>query len=184
MKDKGNKKRVLKVVFVVLLVFFIAAAGGLIWFASDKVSEPYTYVTKQKRTLSESTFYSNEVVRFPSSANVTKPNSSSGIIKVGIDPGTTALNFGRVFPDMPVRKYLELKNSEKQSVKVCVRKYGSIAPYLNTSTDSFILEPGQQRSVMVSFTGKELGSFSGEVDVYIRKLKYPQLTFLLEWVGC
>ncbi len=176
-----NKKKGVLVLFFVLI---LSVLGFFYLLHSDTVPEPVTYAGRQKRETVKTSFFVNEVVRFPSSANVTKPDSSEKIIKVGVDPGTTALNFGRVFPDMPVRKYIELKNSEKYKVRVCVRKYGSISPYLNSSLDSFILEPGEEKSVMVSFVGKDLGHFGGEVDVVIRRLRYNEMAPLIYWVGC
>ncbi|OYT55092.1 MAG: hypothetical protein B6U72_00380 [Candidatus Altiarchaeales archaeon ex4484_2] len=177
----NKKKGVLMVLFFVLI---ISVLGFFYLLHSDKVPEPVTYVTKQKREIIKTTFFVNEVVRLPTSANITQPNSSSGLIRVGIDSSTDALNFGRVFPDMPVRKYIELENSEGYDVRVCVRRYGSISPYLNSSVDSFILESGEGRDVMVSFVGKKLGHFEGEVDIVIRKMRYKELVPLLYWMGC
>ncbi|MEA1924394.1 MAG: hypothetical protein U9M95_00835 [Candidatus Altiarchaeota archaeon] len=184
MNSDNKKKRVFKGLFVFFMISIVVLAGLFYLIHSDTVPEPVTPVSKQKREIIDTSFFVNEVVRIPTSANVIKPDPSSGIIKVGIDPGTDALNFGRVFTDMPVRKYVELENSEGYTVRVCIRKYGSILPYLNSSVDSFILESGEGRDVMVSFVGKKLGYFEGEVDVIIRKPRYKELAPLLYWVGC
>ena len=184
MNSDNKKKRIFKGLVIIFMISIVVLVGLFYLIYSDTVPEPATLISEQRREIITTSFFVNEVVRIPTSANVTKPDSSSGIIKVGIDPGTDALNFGRVFADMPVRKYLELENKEGYNVRVCTRKYGHISPYLNSSVDSFILESGEERDVMVSFVGKELGHYEGEVDIVIRKPKYKEMAPLLYWVGC
>ncbi len=179
-----RQKRVLKIVGIVVISLLIISLGLVYWIISDHISEPKIYVNKEKRSLTKSTFFIRDIVRFPAKANVTPSNASDKILRVGIDSGTDILNFGRIYANMPVRKFVDIRNNEDRDVKICIKKYGSIAPYINSSADSFIMKSNEYRKIQISFTGKEIGYYEGEVDVIIKKPRYKIITPLLNWVGC
>ncbi len=188
MKLTEEQKRAFRIAGILLGIFSLVfiVSSGLVYFLiiKDNVPEPDSLARKYSRKLTNTTFFSRDIVRFPSSANVTPANRSDKVLKVGVDPSTGSLNFGRMYVDMPIRKFIDVGNHEDIDVKICVMKYGQIAKYINASRDSFVIKPGEQRKIQISFVSDEIGYFEGEVDIVIKKPRYKELIPLLYWVEC
>ncbi len=105
-----------------------------------------------------------ERVRYPTRATVESPESDV----VGFDISDEHLNFGEVPAGGGGSRSLNIRNSENRAIKIKLEAYGNISSFISFDMNNFILQPGQEVKVEVSFDTEETtekGEYTGEIDI-------------------
>ncbi len=125
---------------------------------------PKEIVTASIVERSEGLFLRFEKVRYPSYAIVS--NSDSDV--VGFDISNDSINFGLAPAGGGGSRFLNIGNSESGVVKIKLSAYGNISQFITFKSNNFILEPGQNTQVEVSFNTEattQEGDYVGEIDI-------------------
>jgi hypothetical protein len=117
--------------------------------------------------------FSEEITRYPSKMEVLE-----NLTKIGVSTDVDKIDFGRIAKGMKVRKLINVYNKNPFKVKVYIKPYGNISYVINT-TENFILNSFEGRNVTIEAIGKEVGNFSGEISVIVRKPKFDWLIWIL-----
>lgn len=165
----------------VTIILSILAVLGTIFL--NETPEPGEYVQKITREHTEDFFFEKDIVRHPARGNITYLRVENQTVKVAVSADSHELNFGAILENMTVRKFLNLRNKDV-NVKICVISYGSIKHFINTGNNNFIMKTNESAEIMIEFGGDKIGSYTGEVDVIIKKPKYGLLDSLLPFVAC
>lgn len=120
--------------------------------------------------------FKRETTKYPARIFVTEHLEKLG---VSIDPHE--LHFGRVAPNMSVRKRLNVHNGYDLPVKVNLVARGNISAMLSFEPRDFILQPNQSQEVEVKAVARTVGNYTGEVHVVVNLPKYGWLTSFLSW---
>jgi hypothetical protein len=159
----------------------ILAVSGFILLSEN--TAPEEYVQKITRESREDFFFKKDIIRHPARANITYPQLENQTIKVGVSADTHELNFGLVIQNMTVRKFLNLRTGDV-NVKVCVVPYGSIKQFIEIEQNDFVMKTNESKQIMVEFSGDRVGSYTGEIDVIVKKPKHDFLEPLLLVIPC
>ncbi len=177
---KMNRKTTLLVVFV-LMIFIVGTLG---FICLEETPEPENFVKNKSLEHDEGIFFVKDIVRYPAKGNVTPLMRENRSIRLGIAAETYELNFGSIPQNLTVRKLINLRNNEDVPVKVCVLCYGGIKPLITVDKNNLILKKDEAKEIEIRFNATNIGSYTGEVDVVIKKPKYDPLAYLLPWVRC
>lgn len=145
---------------------------------------PENFVNEESVDHSPGFFMINDIIRYPAKANVT-PLDISKNITVGVAAQTSELNFGNVPQNITIRKFISLRNNEKTPVRICVLGRGDIAPHIQlTQGDDFVIQGNRARDMEMTFNSTDIGSYSGEVDIIVRKPRYGLIGYFMDLVRC
>lgn len=164
MRIKLRKKHILLISSVILIFL------SLIFFIQTSKRIP---VSKLEFETRDFWIFSEEITRYPSKIEVLE-----NLTKIGVSTDIDKIDFGRIAMGMKVRKVINVYNKNPFKVKVHIKPYGNISHVINT-TNSFILNSFEGKNVSIEATGKEVGSFSGEISVIVRKPKFDWLIWIL-----
>ncbi|UCD07201.1 MAG: hypothetical protein JSW41_05245 [Candidatus Aenigmatarchaeota archaeon] len=124
---------------------------------------PKGIVTASVVEKSEGILLRYERIRYPSMAIV----SGSGT-DVGFDIGDEHLNFGLIPVGGGGKRFLNIENQESRTINIKLNAYGNISEFVSFNMNNFILQPGENVEVEVSFDTDDMteeGEYSGEIDV-------------------
>jgi hypothetical protein len=93
---------------------------------------------------------------------------SENMSRVGISVDPNILQFGILPKNITTQKILYITNGNKVPVKVNLKVYGTISPFVKFNKNNFILSPNQNISVNVKGGGNIVGKYDGEVQVIIK----------------
>jgi len=167
----------------VIFLFVLAIFGFLGLILLGETPEPKEYVRKISREHTEDFLFEKDTDRIPARGNITYLGIENNTVKVGVSADPHELNFGVVPQNMSIRKFINLRNRDI-NVKVCVISYGSVKQFIEIKQNNFIMKTNESKKVMIEFSGDEIGSYNGEIDVIIKKPKYGFLEPLLPFVSC
>lgn len=173
MKDlRRNMLIRLGIVVILTLIVF----SSLMIF-TDKLPEIEGPVENMTFRRHETFFYDYEVFMFHSDATATQVVPDMKRIPVGVVTDTWNLDFGSVPEGSSSTRTMDLANIGTTKAKVMFRAYGTIEPYVSFDKDNFILEPGEETSVKISFKPSmgDAGYYEGGID---RIVKVPRYGFL------
>jgi len=178
-------KRILLILECALLFIVLVVALVAVGVSSEKYKVPEDFVDRASEDQSSGFFMDNKIVRYPTSANVSLLNLSDKNIKIGVAPQTYEINFGNVPQNITVRKFIKLNNTYNADAKVCFIARGSIGPLIKTPEGKeLVLLAHQDREVEIDFNSTEMGLYSGEMDIVIRKPRYDFVTYFMSSIGC
>ena len=187
MEKNKNRKRAFKVLLILILFLIILIFSSIILYLYyfEKNRTPERIVDKLKFEREEGNLFIKEVVRYPAMGNVTSFVSENNTIKLGVTTQTDELNFGVVPENLTVRKFINLKNNKKGSVKICIISYGNIKDFIKVKDgNDIILKGNETKEVEILFNATKIGNYKGEIDVIIRKPKYWVLEKFLGFIRC
>ena len=151
-----------KVLFGLFFIFSLLLS--LFLFKFEIV--PTSNLTQVKFEKASDLFYDYEIFRYPVRAKVLK-----GVLDVGINADPNILDFGELPLGSKGKKSIWLNNSEKE-VKVEIKVFGEVRPFLKMSENSFELKSKESKLIKVEFYALKEGNFTGELDILIKKPKY------------
>jgi len=166
---------IIPIIVIVLVVFFLLYNRPFV---------PEEFVTNRTVERSEKTFFIHETIRYPAKIRVTEFESNLSDIKVGIAGETWQLNFGYVPIGMKQRKFFDMANPKETDIKVRINSYGNISPMIEFEKNNFILHKDEMMKVGViiePLKTTQPGNYTGEIDIFIVKPKYPFLSNYLKW---
>lgn len=159
-----------------LVAIGILAISVLVPVISSRQGPPTNFVQEKKFELSKGYFYRTEITRLPATFEVSTNKS-----RIGISVEPFLLEFGVMPKNITSKKIVDLKNSRESPVKVKLKSYGNISPFLQFRND-FTLDSNQNKSVRIKASGNKLGKYKGEVQVIIKIPKNRWAKWLLPLV--
>jgi len=118
--------------------------------------------------------FTEEITRYPIKLNVVPLEKG----KLGISTETSILNLGEVPKGFVVRKSIKLKNEKKIPACVKVEVYGNVSAFIEVNPTSFVFK-NETRTIEIIAKSEELGNYTGELEIKIRKIKYAWLSGLV-----
>jgi|GEM_PF-3830424 hypothetical protein len=152
-----------KILFGLFSIFFLL----LLLFLFKFEIAPTSNLTQIKIEKASDLFYDYEIFRYPVRARVLK-----GVFDIGINANPNTLDFGELPLGSKGKKFIWLNNSEKE-VKVEIKIFGEINPFLKIDEKSFELKSKESKLIQIEFYALKEGNFTGELDILIKKPKYP-----------
>jgi len=159
-------KKIIIILLLVLISFslldFISRNSRLDLKPSANLSENVSSF-EQKENL----FFRYEIIRYPSSINVTDFNPNETKTYVGMSGDRTNFNFGFIPRSSSSRKSLNLTNNQVKSYQMKFFVFGNISELVKLGR-SLVLKPGENVEVPVraqTNLGTPIGIYTGEVDV-------------------
>lgn len=159
--------------FILILLIFSAL---LILFSNLQEPQiPTEFVDNRTVDAYSNLIYSYDIIRYPSSAEITPLGSLNGSIILGFVTDNWNLNFGGVPANGSyVTRTINLHNSEDNDVIVRMKSYGNITPMIEFERNDFVLKSAESTTVNVVFNSGvfDIGDYSGEIDIIIEKHIY------------
>lgn len=171
-------------------VILVVVLGSLILFLlsyiMNYVPRPTDFTSEIDFNMFSNFFYKYEVVRYPSGIGVIHAEQGQERLGIGVVTDPWNLKFGVVPEGGSSSRFMELVNLGDKRVKIIFRSYGNISKYLGFSMNNFILNPGDNVTVKVTFGPTPttangvggsgvVGNYTGEID---RIVKIPKYGFL------
>ncbi len=178
-----EKKNLLFAAGIILLLGLVMVSIFLGVY-TETCQIPENFVEEESLEHSEGFFIMNDIIRYPTKVNVTSLNLSDRLITVGVAAQTYELNFGNVPQNITVRKFINLRNNEDIPVRICILKRGDVSPFIHISQDNLILQSNETGEIEIKFNSTEVRTYSGEIDITVRKPKYPLLKYFMSLVRC
>jgi hypothetical protein len=157
-------------------VVLILATSILLPIISSYQRPPNQIVKERVFEVIEGPFFRTEITRLPASLEIT---SNENEMRIPNEPFT--LEFGVLPKNITSNKIISVINVEETPVKVKLKRYGNISPFIDTGND-FVLGPYENRSVMVKASGDIFGIYEGEVQVITKRPKNVWAEWLLHLV--
>lgn len=158
----------MKVALISIIIFVLL-------FLFTQPFQPKSFVSNKTFEKHSDFFFTYEIVRYPSSAEVLsiQPYQEKLTLGVVVDPWN--LNFGKIpFGNNFATRFIELDNLKEKDAKIFFKVYGNISPFVNFTKNNFILKPNESVTIEVKFFAEkaEIGNYTGEIDVTIKRPKY------------
>ena len=124
-------------------------------------------------------FYSYEVMRYPTDAEVTDLEEGQERIGVGVVTDPWNLRFGSIPLGSGSSRYLELMNVGEGDAQIIFRAHGNISRYVGFSKNKFVLSPRDNITIKVTFhptlVSGAFGNFTGEIERIVKIPRYDLL---------
>lgn len=146
----------------VLAPVILSQQGPLVQLAQEKSFE-----------VDDGFFYRTEITRLPAHLEITENES-----RIGLSVEPYMLEFGILPKNITATKQIDIANKKDGPVKVKFRVYGNISPFIEISKD-FILDSQANTSVMVKAKGEDVGAYTGEVRMIVKRPKNGWAEWLL-----
>jgi hypothetical protein len=134
-----------------------------------------------KTSVGSDALYNYELTRYQSSAKVVEAQPVERTVSIGISSATDSLDFGEIPAGSNyARREIRLVNLEGAPARVTLAVEGGMSPHVSFSQNGFVLAGGEGAVVGVFFVaqGADVGGYSGEVTVQIRRPRYAAFPIL------
>jgi hypothetical protein len=162
------------------LTFLAAVLIVLIISLSSQQTEPKKFVANRTFLTRSDLFFSYETTKYPSGAQVAVAQPTQERLTIGVATDPWSLNFGIIpYGDNFGTRYVDLINKKDRDVKVSLKTYGNITPFVNFSKNNFFLHPNENITIKAQFyaTSAKIGNYSGQIDITVQRPKYDFLYF-------
>lgn len=149
---------------VIVLILNLSGPSGPAEFVKNRTVETYSNL-----------LFNYEIIRYPSSAEITPAGSLNGSIILGFVTDSWNINFGSVPANGSyVTRSIKLSNIQDKDASVMLRSYGNVSSLIDFGNNDFFLKPAENVSVDIFMNSKNfpVGNYSGEIDVIIKKPIY------------
>lgn len=125
----------------------------------------------------EGILFTENIIRYPASVNITKVNTSEINMsqnistRLGLAPTADDINFGNILLYMRSTRVLTLTNNGKKAAKVKIYAYGNISDMLIYKKER-IIEPNSESRIKLMLNATTPGIKKGEIDLVIKSPKY------------
>lgn len=157
-----------KYLLLTLVVVFVLLANML------EPPEPAGTVGNKTVGNYSNLFFSYNIIRYPSSVEITPAESLNNSIVLGFATESWSINFGSVpAKGSYATRTVDISNSNEFDVEIIMKAYGNISDMVIFRENNIVLEPGEKKSVGIVLESKEdIGNYSGEIDIMIKKPIY------------
>jgi len=166
-----KNKVIIFTVFVVAIIF--------LYLMLQEPTEPKEFVNEKEVLNYSNLLFNYKIIRYPTSVEITP--FSGGNINLGVVGDLWNLKFG-IIPgnNSYVKRYVGITNLEEKYNKVTLKAYGNISPLVNFSRNNFVLNENETSAIEVNLytDDKEVGNYTGEIDVIIKVPKYDFVKIL------
>ncbi|NOQ55832.1 MAG: hypothetical protein GQ477_03415 [Nanohaloarchaea archaeon] len=156
-----------------LVIFLFFAIFSTPSFESDNHVLNHTVIH------AEDLFFTYEVDKYPTAVEIS--NITERNLSIGFSLETSSLNFGVVPTGGNMgKRFLTLKNTEENNAKIQFVAYGDISQMIQFSDNDFNLVSDELKQVDIVLETEldtQVGNYSGEIDLVIKRAKYG----FLEW---
>jgi len=138
------------------------------------------YVDKVSVENKENLIFVYEIVRYPAKIDVMNLDKSNLKLGVSVDP--TIIDFGRIYEGMSGKRYINIFNNKDFIYKATLSSRGNISSMIEFEKNNFLIK--ERETLNISVTAKPInpGSYTGEIDVVLKRMKYPIFNWLLKWL--
>ncbi|MCK5299911.1 MAG: hypothetical protein KAJ54_02070 [Candidatus Aenigmarchaeota archaeon] len=174
---KINPASLIKIISIILIlssaIFLFFAFSSTPSFKSDNPVLNHTVL------YADNIFFTYEVNKYPTSVEISDIIERNLSIGFSLEPST--LNFGVVPTGGNMgKRFLTLKNTQDNKVKMQFIAYGNISPMIKFSDNDFYLMPDEVKQIDIMLeTGQNTpaGDYFGEINLIVKRPKYD----LLKW---
>lgn len=171
-----HPKKVNYAVFAALIaiVLLVLVSGSITAFLFSPQT-PTALVTNQTLATDENMLFSYEINRYPARVQISNASGQNITLGFALDPGS--IDFGIVPRGGNMgKRFITLQNVAEEQSKITLTAYGNIAPMVKFSDNNFLLQKGAPKPIEIILqtqNGTELGNYTGEIDIIVKKPKYP-----------
>lgn len=163
MSTGGIRNRLL-VIFILLLI-------------PPTFSQEYVKtVTTERR---ENVLFVYEIIKYPTKVEIIDKNSD---FKIGISLDPWLIDFGSIEEGMGGRRYINIVNDKDYVYKTRLTSFGNISKMIKFGNNNFLVESNKSLNVSVSLNALSPGNYTGEIDIVLKRFKYPIFNWLLKWM--
>lgn len=130
------------------------------------------------KTIEESKdfLFTYKIIRYPTQVEVL----SKGEKLIGMEADPWNLNFGVLPKGMNGKRFIDLANPGKNTLKVKIIVRGNISRLVSFDKDEIQLYPGEKLKVtaLLNTSLAVPGNYSGEIDIISKKAIHPFFNFL------
>ncbi|VVB60833.1 Uncharacterised protein [uncultured archaeon] len=178
----GNSKKTGRTGKFLAMLFIIALAIAAVFAMESSPTLPTgNLVGNQTVSVDENMLFVYEISRYPTQVEIS--NATGKNISLGFSLEPWNLNFGIVPTGGNLgKRFVSLQNVAERPAKIQLNAYGNISPMIVFSDNNFLLSrEGIKPVEIVLATQKDtqLGNYSGEIDVIVKKPKYDFVQRLL-----
>ncbi len=101
--------------------------------------------------------------------------------KIGFAAQTNELNFGRLPLGGRSTKFIDVSNQFNSPAKVRLVMSGNITSFVDLSNEEMILGPLESGQISVCFNSREMGNYSGDINIISYLPKYDVGNWLLKY---
>ncbi|MEM7825063.1 MAG: hypothetical protein QXO27_03780 [Candidatus Aenigmatarchaeota archaeon] len=157
------------------ILFIIIVFGILLAVLISYQPQPKEFVTNRTFETRSDLFFYYEITKYPSSAEVLPIQLTQERLTIGVVLDPWNLNFGTIPAGNNFgTRFINLVNKKENDVKIRLKVYGNITPFVNFSKNNFILLPKENVTLEVHFYAAtaKIGNYSGEIDIVAQRPKY------------
>lgn len=163
----------------VVVIIIAAILVTLLFVVTIEPPAPKDFVSDRFILNYSNAFFNYKVIRYPTDVSIVPSQEENFEIGFVTDPWN--LRFG-IAPGNGsyIKRYINIKNLNEGYNKISLKTYGNITPLVNFSKNNFVLEENESTVVEVGLytESAEVGNYTGEIDVVIKRPKYDFLKVL------
>ncbi|MEM5773289.1 MAG: hypothetical protein QXL86_03680 [Candidatus Aenigmatarchaeota archaeon] len=166
------KKKKINLALIILLLL------GVLILLANLPYQPKGFVENMTFEKHSDLFFNYEIIRYPSSVEVSPVRPDQERLKLGVVVDPWNLNFGIVpIGNNFVTRFIEISNPKEKSAKIVFKVYGNISPFVNFTRNDFIIRPNESVTIEAKFYAEKakIGNYTGEIDIVIQRPKYEFL---------
>jgi len=120
-----------------------------------------------------------DTTHFSMSAQVIKITGPE--TKIGFAAQTDELNFGKIPLGGRSTKFIDVSNQFNYPAKIRLVMSGNITPFVDLSNEEMILGPLETGQISVCFNSREMGNYSGHINIISYLPKYDIGNWVLKY---
>ncbi len=167
-KKTGSSKKFLVLIFALALMIGVFLAMDFF-----PPSPTGNLISNQTVSVDESMLFAYEISRYPTQVEISNATGENVSLGFSLEPWN--LNFGIVPTGGNLgKRFLSLQNVAERPAKIYLNARGDISSMIVFSDNDFFLSKDIKQVEIVLQTKKDtqLGNYSGEIDVIVKRPKY------------
>lgn len=133
-------------------------------------------VTTERR---ENILFIYEIIKYPTYVEIIDKDSD---LSIGISLDPWLIDFGKINEGMSERRYINIKNDKDYIYKARLTSFGNISKMITFGKNNFLIESNEALNVSVSLNAMTPGNYTGEINIVLKRFKYPIFNWLLKWM--
>jgi hypothetical protein len=176
-KNKKTNKKEKTIIYTIILTTLAIAIILIVFIIKGPIpTHTQELESTEKIEHYDSLLYDIAVKRYLSNAIVYNTSDEGVYLGITVDRWT---NFGHMPQNAKTKRTIEIKNTYDKKIKYEIIAIGEVKPFIDSIPQKMTLKPNQEISANVIFDGKEIGNYTGEVNVILKIPKYKFLNWLI-----
>lgn len=132
-------------------------------------------ITKERR---ENILLVYNIIKYPTKVEIVDKNN----LNIGISLDEQIIDFGRMSEGMSGKKYINIINDKDYIYKIHLASFGNISKMITFEKNNFLIESNKTLNISISLNASSPGNYTGEIDIFLKRFKYPIFNWLLKWI--